>query len=179
MRKSHLMKIAEKYGDRGAGALNPRTIDAVVYQITEMGERAFGTEFTEALETEVCLTESSYPRQKALEFLTSEFMRKYLARALCGNQIDYGKKIGVLPPLTRDTYVDYFMAVTTLDRHTHNTPLQKAAINVHSVLTGYSTETSYPVCEGIVKFFKATRDEVGLYLLIQALCEKIKSVQSD
>jgi hypothetical protein len=168
------MEIAERYGDHGAGALNPRTIDAVVYQITELGEQAFGPKFTEALEEDISLTEASYPKSKALEFLASAFVQKYVSQALNRNQIELGQRVGNLPPLTRDTYVDYFMALTTLERATFRTPLQNTAVNVQAVLAGYSTETSYPVCEGIVKFFKDTKNQVGLYLLIKALCEKIK-----
>ena len=174
MKKTRLMVLAERYGDTGAGALNPRTIDAIVYQITEMGETAFGPKFTEALEDEVSLTEASYPKNKALEFLTSEFMRKYLSRSMTNHHIAQGTNFSALPPLNKDTYVDYFMAITTLDRHTNKTPLQQTTFNIHAVLTGYSTESSYPVCEGIVNFFKDMKDEVSLYLLIKTLCEKIK-----
>ena len=174
MRKTRLMEVAEKWGDKGAGSLNPRTIDGIVYQITEMGEAAFGPKFTQALEEDISLTEASYSKEKALGFLTSEFMRKYLARAMTDRNILQGEKFNILPPLNRDTYVDYFMAVTTLERHTNRTPLQHATLNLHAVLAGYSTESSYPVCDGIVQFFQIMKDEVGLYLLIKSLCEKIK-----
>jgi len=175
MRKTKLMEIAEKYGDSGAGRLNPRTMDAVVYQISDLAETAFGAKFVAELEEDISLTEASYSKQKSLAFLTSEFLRRYVSGALSEHNVDkLAGKLKHLRPLSQETFVDYFSAMTDFERHTFRTPLEKACVNVQAVLTGYSTETSFPVCDGIVNFFQSRNDQLGLFQLIQSLCVKIK-----
>jgi hypothetical protein len=174
MKKTKLMEIAEKYGDAGAGALNPRTIDGVIYQITSLAEHAFGPSFVSQLEEDISLTESSFPRKDALGFLAGEFITRYLAVALQDKNISFAGNLRSLPKLDDLTYVDYFSAFTTFERHVFRTQLEKACVGVPHILTGYTTETSLPVCEGIVKFFKETKNDLGCFMLIKSLCDKIK-----
>jgi hypothetical protein len=175
MRKSRIREIAAKYGDSSTGAMNPRTMDPVVFQISDLAEQAFGPDFVSELEEDISLTEASYSKKKSLAFLTSEFLRKYVANALAQHNVDkLAEKLRNLRPLSDETYVDYFSALTDFERHTFRTPMERPGVNVTGVLTAYTTETPFPVCDGIVSFFKSRKDDLGLFQLIQSLCVKIK-----
>jgi hypothetical protein len=174
-RRTKLMQIAEKYGDKGAGALNPRTIDGVVYQLCELAEIAFGPDFIGQLEEDITLTECSYSRKRALCYLTDQFLRKNLAPIMLESNIDaMGGRIKNLPALCEESYVDYFVTFSTFEHSTFRSPIQKACVDIPGILVGYQTETSYPVCQGVITFFRERKDQLGLFLLIQGLCEKIK-----
>lgn len=177
-KKTKLIEIAEKWGDKDAGALNPRTIDGVVLQISTLAESAFGPKFISELEEDISLTEASYPRHKAVAFLVSEFITRHLAKEvtkLDGSGGDLGSKMGSLQPLSDLTYTDYFMAMTGLERYVFRTPLERACSRIHSILSGYTTVSPYQACEGIVFFFKETKNPLGLFQIIQKLCDKIKA----
>lgn len=176
MKKTRLMQLAEAYGDRGVGAsLTTSTIDAVVYMLSDMAESAFGPQIIDAMKHDIALTQGGFPKKKSLEIITSEFIKKFLLEELKMHKVDkVSSDIQKLPPLSDKTYVDYFVTFTSIEHNTLRTPISKSANKISSILAGYSTESAYPVCDGIVSFFKETENPAGCVELIKTLCSEIK-----
>jgi len=175
MRKTRLMQLAEAYGDRGAGTLISGTIDGVVYLLSERAESIFGPRMIDILKKDIALTQSGFPKKKSLEIITGNFIKNYLAADLKNARVDkIADELSKLKPLSSDTYVDYFVALTMLEHGASRTPLAKAVSRVSSILTGYQTESAYPVCDGIVQFFHDTDNAGGCVDLISDLCKEIK-----
>lgn len=177
MRKTRLMQLAEAYGDRGLGSsLTTSTIDGVVYMLAERIESLFGPKLIDQLQNDIALTQSGFSKKKALEIITSDFLENHLVQDLRLVGINrVAEDLEKLPPLSDKTYVDYFVTLTTIEYSTLKTPLAKVAGKIASILSGYSTESPYPVCDGIVQFFKDTDNSQGCVDLVKNLCAQIKA----
>ena len=173
------MEISGRYGNRDL-AMNTSTIDTTVYMVCEMAEAEFGPKFIDRLAEDIQLTQVSYNRKKALEYMVNELIHKHLVpsfRNMGKSQV--AGELNELKPLTEKTYVDYFVRLTTLERHTTGTPLQKACANMAQMLAGYTTENPFPVCQVVVNYFAKTQNPEGLYNIIAGLCVKIRADQEN
>lgn len=175
MRQTKLMKIAESHGDRNG--LIPSTIDPLVYMLCELSEAAFGSEFISKLSKDIALSNSGAKKSESLNYIVQEFFQKHLADCFkVSNKKDVADKLRGLPALNDSTYVDYFMMLSTVERQSFRTPLEKSASKFTRILTGYQTESPYQVCENVVDFFKDTQDDENLSKMIKGLCHFVKKV---
>lgn len=174
IKKTQLMRLAEKYGD--TGLTNPRSIDPLVHMLAELGEVTFGPSVIVACEESIALSNSGFNRGKAIGFLADQMVRKYLAHALrsCGKD-ELGLKISKMPVLNSASYVDYFMACSTLERDAFRTDVHKVANDMVKIVTGYQTEQPGQVCDSIVNFFKTTKNRAGYEELLKNLCHLVKT----
>ena len=174
IKKTQLMRLAEKYGD--TGLTNPRSIDPLVHLLAELGEITFGSDVIVSCESSIALSNSGFPRGKAIGFLADQMVRKYLAHALIGcGKDELGLKISKMPVLNSASYVDYFMACSTLERDAFRTDVHKVANDMVKIVTGYQTEQAGQVCDAIVNFFKTTKNRRGFEELLKNLCHLVKT----
>jgi len=174
-KKTRLMEISGRYGKENF-IMNTSTIDGTLYMLCEAAEVEFGPKFIDSIASEIELTQTSYNRKKALEFLVNEFIKEHLAIKF----LEISKKgvyteLRELKPLCEQTYVDYYVKLTTLERHTQGTLLEKACSNIPQMLSGYTTENPFPVCQTLVNYFKTLNNPEGLAQLIRKLSLKIKT----
>lgn len=170
------MQLTEKKDGR-LNVQGSAMIDAVVYMMTERAEAAFGPNIIDELDKSISMTQCDYPHKKALEYLASEFFAIYLLPMLKQSSPNSRstQTLSGLPRLTEKTYVDYFVLLTKLDTDRIGfKKLYRATSGVQAILTGFQTLSAYPLCEGIVTFFKETNDPQGLVDLISGLCARIK-----
>lgn len=179
MKKTRLMEISGKYGNSEL-AMNTSTIDSVVYMLCEMAEADFGPQFIDSVAADIELTQASYNRKKALEFLINELIHSHLIKEFFNiNRREVAKDFNELQPLAEETYVDYFIRMTTLERYTQGTKLEKACATFPQMLAGYTTENPFPVCQSLVNYFKVLNDPEGLKKIIKGLCNKIKTEEEE
>jgi hypothetical protein len=170
------MEIASKHSTNKTVLVNTSMIDNVVYMLCEMAETEFGASFFDLeLENSIQCTQSNMSRRESLEFLLNDFLHNHLFVDLKKvGKTQASKELSTLPRLTDKTYVDYFVKLTMLERHTFRTSLEKACHELPEILTGYTTETPFPVCQGIINYFKKTKNSEGLANLIKSLSAYIK-----
>ena len=169
------MKIAAQHSTNKNVLVNTSTIDGVVYMICEMAEADFGADLIGAVSKDIQCTQTGMPRRQSLEILVNDFLRNHLFKDF--RRVGKGvlaRELEELPRLTEKTYVDYFVKLTTLERHAFRTPLEKACHDMPQILSGYTTETPFPVCQGIVNYFEKTQNPEGLKTVIKNLCAHIK-----
>lgn len=176
MRKTRLMEIAAKHSTNKTVLVNTSMIDGVVYMLCEMAESDFGPElFDDKLADAIQCTQTGMSRKASLEFLLNDFLHNHLFADLRRvGKTSAAKELLGLPRLTEATYVDYFVKLTTLERHTFRTELEKACYQMPEILAGYTTETPFPVCQGIVNYFKKTQNPEGMSAVIRNLSAYIK-----
>jgi hypothetical protein len=173
MRKTRLMELAEGYGD--SGMMNPRSIDPLVYMLAEMGEGVFGKSLIDHCQDEIALSNASFPRKRALGFLTDQIIRKYLAATFkTEGRSDTSHKLLRMPVLNDASYVDYFMTVSMMERDANRTVVAPVMGDLIKMVTGYETEQPAHVCNAIVNFFKVTKDQQGFEELLKGLCKLVK-----
>jgi hypothetical protein len=156
-----------------------RLVDPVVLMLTELAESAFGSDLVDDVARDIALTHcDEIPSGKLLEYLAANFFKTYLLPVMETKHpnIKATEQLKRLPPLSKDSYVDYFVLFTTLPDSERSSDQQfyRATQDIQGVLLGYQTNNAYPMCVGIVTFFKEMRDGLGLETLIRSLCWKIK-----
>lgn len=172
-RKTKLMEVSDVGGEGLYG--NTRYIDTTLYMICDMAEGAFGADFIEAVADEILYTQTSMSRKPILNFLVNTFLADHVIKSLAlANQTAIAKDMGALKHLNDETQADYFLAFIEIEKNARNTKFEPAAKELQKILFGHSSETPFPVCQGIVDFFKHNNDDVGLYLLIKKLSTFIK-----
>jgi hypothetical protein len=176
MRKTRLMEIAARHSTNKTVLVNTSMIDGVVYMLCEMAESDFGPDFFDLkLSEAIQCTQTGMQKKFSLEFLLNDFLHNHLFKDLRRvGKTQAAKELLELPRLTEQTYVDYFVKLTTLERHTFRTELEKACYQMPEILAGYTTETPFPVCQGVVNYFKKTQNPEGLSSVIQNLSAYIK-----
>lgn len=174
IKKTQLMKLAEKYGD--SGLMNPRTIDPLVHMLAEMGENAFGKSVIENCAEQIALTNAGFPKQKALGFLADRMVRKYIAGEFRhSNKGEIASRLSKMPVLNQASYTDYFMTVSMMERDAFRTRMAPAMDDMVKMITGYQTEQPHNVCAAVVNFFSLTKDQHGFEELLTEFCSLVKT----
>lgn len=156
-----------------------RLVDPVVLMLTERAETAFGGELVDDVARDIALTHTDdIPVKKLLEYLAATFFKNYLLPVMQEkrNGSRGTEKLAGLPEFSEAAYVDYFVLFTTMFDSERQADQQfyRATKEIHNVLIGYQTNNAYSLCDGIVTFFEAMEDGLGLETLIRSLCLKIK-----
>lgn len=165
------MELCERMGDRGVALLQSRFLHPVIYQMAELGEAAFGPSLIQHLSEDLPHTANGLVRNhEILEPLTDRFFRHHLIPMLQQKNPDFA----VLPKLTSQTYVDYFVKISDIVRHSRGTAEEAAVQQVSGILMAYSTESSHPLIQGIVDFFRLSRNQAGYEDLLIEACRIAK-----
>lgn len=171
MRKTQLMMITEKYSNnKHAGYADTYVVDSMVYMICDVAEGVFGQKFIEAIAEDIVYTQTGANKVDTLSFMVNTFIKDHVA-------IRFGKfkkDLQELPPFNEKNTEDYFVAFMQIESGARDNMEKKAANQLQPVLFGMTSASPYATIVAIVEYFKATNDELGLFQVIQKVCQHLK-----